>query len=69
MPKFTDYLDQYPHILPSEARGPALFKPAKDDGSFFQKFLALQANPQAAIMQKMYFPERLKQFMALSGGQ
>jgi len=69
MSKFADYLDQYPNILPSDVRGPVLFESSDDNGSFFQKFLTLQANPQAAIMQKMYFPERLKQFMALSGSQ
>lgn len=69
MSKFADYLDQYPDILPGQVRGPVIFESPEDKGSYFQQFLALQANPQAAIMQKMYFPERLKQFMALSGGQ
>lgn len=69
MARYSQYIDQYPDLLPSSVHGVTLFEPPEDNGSFFEQFLALQANPNAAIMQKMRLPDRLKQFMALSGGQ
>lgn len=69
MARFSEYLDLYPSVLPGDIKGPTLFESPKDDGSFFQKFLALQANPQAALMQKMNLPDRLKQFMSMGGIQ
>jgi hypothetical protein len=69
MARFSDYLDQYPGVLPGDIKGPTLFEPPVDQGSFFQKFLALQANPNAALMQKMNLPDKLKQFMSVGGIQ
>lgn len=72
MARFADYLDLYPSVLPGDLKrkdGPTLFEPPADQGSFFQKFLALQANPTAVLTQKMNLPDRLKQFMAMGGIQ
>lgn len=67
MARFSEYLDQYPTALPGQIYGVPDLEPATNRGSFFERFLALQSNPQGAIMKSMYFPERLKQFMAMGG--
>lgn len=68
MANFSDYLDQYPGVLPGDIRKPPAFK-STDRGSFFERFLQLQANPQSLFMQKINLPERMKQFMAMGGIQ
>ena len=45
------------------------FKPEKDDGSFFDKFLALQANPQAVLMKNINLPEGFQKMVKMFGGQ
>ncbi|NBX51025.1 hypothetical protein EBT25_14120 [bacterium] len=69
MSKFTQYLDQYPNILPGDVQRPDIsqFDYPENRGQFFQQFLALQANPTGAILNKMNLPERLRQFMSLGG--
>jgi len=45
------------------------FKPEKDDGSFFEQFLALQSNPQAVLMKNMTLPSTFQKMAGLAGGQ
>ena len=45
------------------------FKPEKDDGSFFEQFLALQSNPQAVLMKNMTLPATFQKMAGLAGGQ
>jgi hypothetical protein len=67
MAKFSDYLDQYPDILPGNIKGPTLFTPPTSQGSFFERFLNLQANPEGALLQRIQLPDRLREFMAIGG--
>ena len=39
----------------------------EDPGSYFQKFLALQVNPNSLIEKNIKLPQRFTDFMALSG--
>lgn len=84
MAKFSDYLDSgylpgevYSAGLESLdpmtkalalAERKFAFEPT-EDGSFFQNFLALQANPQAALLKNVRLPERLQQFISMANGQ
>jgi hypothetical protein len=45
------------------------FKPEKDDGSFFEQFLALQSNPQAVLMKNMTLPSTFQKMAGLAGSQ
>jgi hypothetical protein len=45
------------------------FKPEKDDGSFFEQFLALQSNPQAVLMKNMTLPSTFQKMASLAGSQ
>jgi hypothetical protein len=45
------------------------FKPEKDDGSFFEQFLALQSNPQAVLMKNMNLPASFQKMASLAGSQ
>jgi hypothetical protein len=45
------------------------FKPEKDDGSFFEQFLALQSNPQAVLMKNVNLPEGFQKMVKMFGGQ
>ena len=45
------------------------FKPEKDDGSFFEQFLALQSNPQAVLMKNMTLPASFQKMAGLAGSQ
>ena len=45
------------------------FKPEKDNGSFFEQFLALQSNPQAVLMKNMNLPASFQKMAGLAGGQ
>ena len=45
------------------------FKPEKDDGSFFEQFLALQSNPQAVLMKNMTLPASFQKMASLAGSQ
>jgi len=38
----------------------------KDDGTYFQQFLALQNNPEALFQSKVELPQRFREFMAMS---
>lgn len=69
MARFSDYLDEYPGVLPGDLGRPDLseFDLPSDRGKFFEKFLALQQNPTGAILSRLSLPDRFKQFMSLSG--
>lgn len=69
MAKFSDYLDKYPGALPGDFRTPVVFGSPSDQGSFFEKFLALQSNPTSVLMQKINLPDKFKQFMNIGGIQ
>lgn len=40
---------------------------AEDGGDYFQRFLALQNNPEALVQGKVKLPQRFQEFMAMSG--
>jgi hypothetical protein len=41
------------------------FDPGQDDGSMFQRFLNLQANPESLFLSKMKLPENFKLFSGM----
>ena len=43
------------------------FDPGKDDGSLFQKFLNLQANPESLFLNKIKLPENFQRFSNMFG--
>ena len=72
MARFSQYLDQYPDILPGDVRGSVRYVPFEDvddQGSFFQEFLKLQNNPTKLLMEKVSLPQNLQQFMSMGGIQ
>jgi hypothetical protein len=43
------------------------FDPGKDDGSMFQRFLNLQANPESLFLNKIKLPENFQRFSNMFG--
>jgi hypothetical protein len=67
MSRFSNYLDEYPGILPGDIAKPDLseFEYDTDRGRMFERFLALQQNPEGLFMSKIKLPARFNQFMSL----
>jgi len=43
------------------------FDPGNDDGSMFQRFLNLQANPESLFLSKIKLPENFQRFSNMFG--
>jgi hypothetical protein len=65
----SEYKQQPMDITSYLAEKKFKFQPSKDDGSFFDKFLALQANPQAVLMKNINLPEGFQKMVKMFGGQ
>lgn len=62
----SEYRSRPQEVIDYLAEKKFKFNP-KDDGNYFQQFLALQNNPDALIQSKVKLPQRFQEFMAMSG--
>lgn len=62
----SEYRSRPQEVIDYLAEKKFKFNP-EDDGSYFQRFLALQNNPEALVQGKVKLPQRFQEFMAMSG--
>lgn len=69
MARFSEYLDDYPSVLPGDIQKPDLsdFESSGDRSKLFERFLALQQDPSGMMLANVKLPNRFLQFMSLGG--
>lgn len=63
----SEYRSRPQEVIDYLAEKKFKFNPEDDDGTYFQRFLALQNNPEALVQGKVKLPQRFQEFMAMSG--